>query len=672
MPYPAFLSINPDTLYNDLTTLLDHNRQQIKQLTEQTGPHTWESVMAPLDDLDDALEHFWSPISHLHSVMDSPALRAAYLQCIPPLTEYSTEISHNRQLFDMISSIKDGDTFPTLSIAQQKIINDSCRDFKLAGVTLSDANKKTYTTLCTEISELTTQFENNVLDATQAWHAHVVDDKQLAGIPDDAIIAARALADTKGCEGWLFSLEFPSYFPVITYCEDRSLRESMYRAYTTRASDQGPNAGEFDNSATMLAILKKRQQLAKLLDFKHYSDYSLATKMVKKTNDVMAFLESLAEKSVEQAKQEFSDLAHFAENTLGIHPLQAWDIAFTEERLRQAEYDISQETLRPYFPETTVLPGLFTIAHRLFNITIKPTDQLETWHEDVKTFAIFDHDNKLQAYFYCDLYARTHKRGGAWMDECQHRRLLNDGHIQTPIAFVNCNFNAPVDDKPACFTHNDVVTLFHEFGHALQHMLTKVDYLGASGISGIPWDAVELPSQCLENWAYEREGIAAISAHVETQTPLPDDLYNKMIKAKNFHSGMQMVRQLEFSLFDFRLHQIAEPTDADMIQACLEQTRQQVGVIPTPAFNRFQHGFTHIFSGGYAAGYYSYKWAEVMAADAFALFKEKGAFDSTTAEAFKACILEAGGSEEPIDLFKRFRGREPDVAALLLDTGIMA
>ncbi len=667
---PKFSQINIEQIEPNLSSLLDDNLKTIDSLVHQPQPFTWQNLMRPLEDLDDRLSQSWSPISHMHAVINSAPLRKSYEACIPKLSQYSTQISHNHDLYQAIQSIADSPEFQKLDTAQKKIIDNELRDFKLAGVALSKEKKARFAELAKSLAQLTTRFENNVLDATQGWTKLVTDQAELAGLPDSDIQAAKAAAAKNQQQGWLFTLEFPSYYAVMLYADSAALREAMYTAYCTRASDQGPNAGQWDNGPVMQDILKQRLELAQLLGFKNYAERSLATKMVKDPQAVLQFLGQLVDASYATAKQEFAELGEFARSQFNVSELQPWDIAYYSEKLRQHRYAISQEELRPYFPEDKVVNGLFTIVQKLFGITIKALNNVDTWHPDVRCFAIYDQDQQLRAQFYFDLYARENKRGGAWMDECRVRRQLANGQAQIPVAYVTTNFGAPVGDEPALFKHDEVITLFHEFGHALQHMLTKIDYADVSGINGVPWDAVEIASQFLENWGWEKESIKMISGHYQTGEPLPDELIEKMHRAKNFQSAMQMMRQLEFALFDFRLHMEFDPNKEDQIQHILNEVRLQVSVVPTPDFNRFQHGFSHIFAGGYAAGYYSYKWAEVMAADAFSLFAERGIFDQATSQKFLQTFLESGGAVEPMDLFIEFRGREPSVDALLKQSGI--
>lgn len=668
---PQFSKLDPSSVETHLTELLKNNMTEIKKHLLNGKPFNWDNFMRPLEDIDDRLSQFWTAVSHLNAVVNSPELREAYNACLPKLSDYSTELSHNKDYYDAVKSIADSDNFKALDFAQKKLIEHELRDFKLSGIALPPEQKKTFAELSKTLSQLTSKFEENILDSTHDWTKLVKDEKELEGLPDFAIQAAADAAKKRNLEGWLFTLEIPSYLAVITHAHSKALREEMYYAFTTRASDIGPCAGKHDNSEIMIKILKARLELSKLLGFKNYAEYSLATKMVGNTNDVITFLDQLVNASLEKAKEEYAELQQFAKEHLNIDTLEAWDAAYASEKLRQERYAISQEDIRPYFPEPQVLDGLFKLVQNLFDIHIKPVKDADTWHPDAKCFEITDSDNNPVSYFYTDLYARPSKRGGAWMNDCRMRRRLDNNNIQTPIAFIVCNFNPPVGNDPALLTHDDVVTLFHEFGHSLQHMLTKVDYPDVSGISGIPWDAVEIASQFMENYAWSEEVLTSISSHYQTKEPLPKSMLEKMRNAKNFQSALQMMRQLEFSLFDFRLHMEFDPNKKNQIEQILEDVRQRVRVIPSPEYNRFQHSFSHIFAGGYAAGYYSYKWAEVMAHDAFSLFKEKGIFDKATSKKFQQTFLEMGGAKEPLDLFIEFRGRKPKVEALLKDAGII-
>ena len=667
---PQFTSINTAHIHDDLAALLKSNSDAIDQLLTQ-HEFTWANLMAPIEELDDKLSKFWSPIGHLNGVLNTDDLRDAYESCLPLLSDYGTQLAHNKKYYAAIQSIADSAEHEHLDDAQKKIIDNSLRDFKLSGVSLPDDQKKRFADISKTLSELQNTFENHILDATKAWTKHVTDVSVVSGIPPMMQDQFAQAAKAHGLTGWLITLEMPSYFAVVTYADSRELRRELYEAYVTRASDQGPNAKQFDNTQVMQDILTNRLELAKLIGFTNYAEKSLATKMVHDTQEVLNFLNQLVDASLPKAREEFARLKQFAKESLGLTDFHAWDVAFASEKLRQQKYDLSQEELRPYFPEQQVLSGLFIIIEKLFGISVEPLSRVDLWHPDAHAYALYDKQKNLMAAVYTDLYARADKRGGAWMDDAQVRRRLSSGKIQLPIAYVTCNFNGPVGDTPALLQHDDVVTLFHEFGHALQHMLTQVDYADVSGINGIPWDAVEVASQFLENWTWHHECMPLISKHYQTGHALPDELFDKMNRAKNFQSAMMMVRQLEFSLFDFELHVLFDSKQQDQIQQVLDRVRERVTVVPVASFNRFQHSFAHIFAGGYGAGYYSYKWAEVMASDAFELFLEQGLFDTATSERFKKTFMERGGIEEPADLFQQFRGRAPRVEALLKQTGII-
>jgi oligopeptidase A len=630
----------------------------------QGEPATWENIVVPFEEATDLLNQSWSPVSHLNGVQNSSELRVVYTECIQLLTDFGTAIDQHQPLFEAYESLKSSAAFDALRPPQQKVIVDALRDFRLAGVALPEAKKQRYGELQKQLSTLSMKFSNNVLDATQAWFSHFDTPAALAGLPEGALASAAQSATQKNLSGHVITLDIPSYMAVITYADDRALREQIYRAYATRAT-----CGELDNSALIKETLALRFELAQLLGFESYADLSLATKMAESTQQVDTFLCTLAEKSLPFAKKDLATLQEFAATTHAVENLQAWDVAYYSEKLRQRDFAISQEELRPYFPAERVMEGMFAVVGKLFGIVIEPVESAELYHKDVRFFVIKKAD-EIQAYFYLDIYARDKKRGGAWMADCRTRRLRNTT-IQLPVAYLTCNFSAPVGSKPSLLTHQEVTTLFHEFGHGLHHMLTQMTESAISGISGVAWDAVELPSQFLENWCWAREVIPMISGHYETGEPLPDHLLDKMLAAKNFQSGMQMVRQLEFSLFDFRLHAQYSDTNPIDAQQILDQVRAEVAVMQPPAFNKFQNGFSHIFAGGYAAGYYSYKWAEVLSADAFSLFEEEGIFDRVTGEKFLNTILANGGSQEPMALFKAFRGREPNTDALLRHGGII-
>ncbi len=670
---PTFSKIQPNQIESQLDQLLSQNRKALKALlNQQPSTPSWSHLMEPLEEMDDKLSQFWSPINHLHSVVSTEALRASYSACLPKLSDYATELGQNQDLFEAVKALKDSAAYQTFDTAQKQVIEHMLRDFRLAGVELSERDRRTFAALKKQLSQLNNEFEQNVMDATDGWERLVTDEAQLAGLPEHAIALAKQSAERKDLKGCLFTLEAPSYIAVMTYADDRSLRETMYVAFVTRASGEGPNAGKWNNDRVMQSILEARLKLAQLLGFDHYAELSLVPKMAKSTQEVMDFLQELVKASHAKAMEDFQQLTQFVKTQYQVETLKPWDIAYYSEKLRQAEYDISQEDLRPYFPEDKVLSGLFEIVHELFGIQITEKKGVDIWHPAVRFFEIRDENGGVRGQFYLDLYARAQKRSGAWMDDGRDRRKLRDGHIQIPIAYLTCNFNAPVEDQPALFTHEEVCTLFHEFGHGLQHMLTMVDFAPVSGIHGVPWDAVEVASQFMENWCFEKEGLDLISGHYQTQAPLPDVLYQKLKKAKNFQSAMLMVRQLEFSLFDFRLHMEFDPKQKNQIQSLLDDVRSQVAVIPTVPYNRFQNSFGHIFAGGYAAGYYSYKWAEVLACDAFSKFEENGILDPKTGREFMHWILETGGTEDPNILFTKFRGRQPKIDAFLKSHGIQS
>ena len=664
---PPFSEIRPEHVKPAVEQLVEAGRERIRKVLAD-GDFSYRALELTLSEEDERLEKAFGPVGHLNGVAQNDALREAYNACLPLISEYSTEVGQNSDLFAAYQALRDSDEFKTLTPAQRKDIDNTLRDFRLSGVALPEAQKAQYMDNAKRLSELTTRFENNLLDATQAWKKHVTDEAELAGLPDTALAGAADRARAEGLEqGWLLTLDFPVFFAVMSHAENRALREEMYRAFTTRASDQGPQAGEYDNGAVMDEILKLRHEQANLLGFAHYADKSLATKMARDVDEVIGFLNDLARRAKPQAEREVAALKAFAAEQ-GADDLQPWDLGYWSERLREARYDLSDEALRPWFPAEKVIDGMFQVVGKLFGIRFRQRDDVDTWHPDVRFFELVDDDGSVRAAFYLDMYARNGKRGGAWMDDARVRRRRLDGELQTPVAYLTCNFAPPAGGKPGLLTHDEVVTLFHEFGHGLHHMLTEQEVAGISGINGVAWDAVELPSQFLENWCWTEEGLALISGHYETGEPLPRETLDKMLAAKNFQSAMGMMRQLEFSLFDMRLH--AEYREGLNIQQVLDEVREQVSVIKPPAFNRFQNGFGHIFAGGYAAGYYSYKWAEVLSCDAYARFEEEGPFNEATGRDFREKILARGGSREPMELFVDFRGREPSVEPLLRHSGI--
>lgn len=667
---PLFSHIQPEHVVPAMDQVLEESKAAIEALVESFAsgaPVTRDTLLRPLDDIDDRFNSVWSPVSHLNAVVNSDALREAYNACLPKLSAYSTWVGQNKGLYDAYKALQDSDAYRSeLTQAQRKVVDNAVRDFHLSGVDLPEDKKKRFGEIQHRLSELSSKYGENVLDANQAWNKLVTDKSELAGVPDSSLEAFEHAAQTKEKQGYWLTLDIPCYLAILTYCENQALREEMYYAYTTRASDQGPSAGQWDNGPLMNEILALRQELAEVLGFNNYAECSIATKMTESTDQVLNFLNDLAEQSLPAARKDLEELKTFCQEQFGVTELNAWDIAFYSEKLKHEKYEISQEALRPWFPLRKVMDGLFAIASKLFNVAFEE-EKVDTWHKDVHFYRV-KRDGQSIAAFYLDLYARENKRGGAWMADCRVHRRLDDGSLQHPVAFLTCNFNGPVGNKPALLTHNEVTTLFHEFGHGLHHMLTKVEDVPVSGINGVAWDAVELPSQFLENWCWEREAIPLMSGHYESGEPLPEAMLDKMLAAKNFQSAMQMVRQLEFSLFDFRIHLEYQP-NLD-VHALLESVRDQVAVLRPPAFNRFENSFSHIFAGGYAAGYYSYKWAEVLSADAFSKFEEEGIFNEDAGREFLENILEKGGSEDPMELFVAFRGRKPSPDALLRHSGL--
>jgi len=667
---PRFSEIRPEHVKPAIEQLLAEGRALVEQLLAGNVSYTWDNLVAPLEDMDDRIGRAWSPVSHMNAVVNSDELRSVYNDCLPLLSAYDTELGQHEGLYSAYRQIAGGDEYARLNTAQRKVIDNALRDFRLSGIELPQQQRERYKTIMQELSQLSSRYSDNVLDATSAWHRQVTDEAELAGLPESTRALARQTAHQRELDGWVFTLEFPSYYPVMIYSENRALREELYTAYVTRASEFGPPAGSYDNLATMEQILALRHEAAQLLGYANYAERSLVTRMADSTDQVMAFLDDLAARSKEPAARELAAVRDFA-RTHGYDDLQAWDIPYYSEQLRQQQFAISQEELKPWFPEPRVVSGLFAIVERLYGLQIVPVDGVDTWHRDVRFYRISDANGTLRGEFYLDLYARPHKRGGAWMDECVSRRVTAAG-VQVPVAYLTCNFSPPIGSDPALFTHDEVITLFHEFGHGLHHMLTRVDYAGVSGINGVAWDAVELPSQFMENWCWERAALDLISWHYRSGDTLPDELFERMHRAKNFQSAMQMVRQLEFALFDFRMHRDYDPGRGARIHETLEQVRNEVAVVQPPSFNRFENSFTHIFGSGYAAGYYSYKWAEVLSADAFAAFEESGIFNRDTGERFLHSVLEQGGSREPMELFVEFRGREPRIDALLRHSGLAA
>ncbi|MFH8135944.1 oligopeptidase A [Pantoea osteomyelitidis] len=667
---PPFSAIKPEHVVPAVTEALNDCRATVEKVVAQGAPYSWDSLCQPLAEVDDRLGRIFSPVSHLNSVKNSPELRQAYEQTLPLLSEYSTWVGQHEGLYQAYLNLKEGESYAGLELAQKKAVDNALRDFKLSGIGLPQEKQKRYGEIAARLSELGSTYSNNVLDATMGWSKLIADESELAGMPESALAAAKAQAEAKEQQGWLLTLDIPSYLPVMTYCDNQALREEMYRAYSTRASDQGPNAGKWDNGPVMAEELALRHELAQLLGFASYADKSLATKMAQSPSQVIDFLNDLAKRARPQGEKELAQLRAFAKEHYGLDELNPWDLTYYGEKQKQHLYTISDEQLRPYFPETRAVNGLFEVVKRIYGITAQERKDVDVWHPEVRFFDLFDENGELRGSFYLDLYARENKRGGAWMDDCVGMMRMADGSLQKPVAYLTCNFNRPVQGKPALFTHDEVTTLFHEFGHGLHHMLTRVETPGVSGISGVPWDAVELPSQFMENWCWEPDALAFISGHYETGEPLPKELLDKMLAAKNYQAALFILRQLEFGLFDFRLHTEFDPAKGAQILETLREVKKLVAVVPSPEWGRFPHAFSHIFAGGYAAGYYSYLWADVLAADAYSRFEEEGIFNRETGQSFLDNILTRGGAEEPMELFKRFRGREPQLDAMLEHYGI--
>ncbi len=664
---PAFERIRPEHVEPAIDFLLAENRKAIKKLLGDSRARGWAHLIEPLEVMDERLARAWSPVAHLNAVMNDANLREAYNACLAKLTDYHSEIGQNAVLYAAYEDVAANEA--GLDEAQKKLLEHALRDFRLSGVALGDSDKTTYRELARARSRLQARFEENLLDATNAWSRHIADEAALAGMTPRAKQRARDTASKKGLDGWLLGLDYPSYEAVITYADDQLLRKEFYRAWVTRASDNGPHDHKYDNTRIMDEIVTLRQKTAKLLGFKHYAALSLQPKMAREPAEVMDFLRELVQQTREAGEQEFKELAAYARRAHGHDKLRAWDVAYFAEKLKRERYGISDEQLRPYFPMPVVLEGLFKIAGKLYGIEVRPRQDVECYHEDVAFYDVFDSKGRLRGSFYTDLFARASKRGGAWMDECANRKRMQD-HEQDPVAYLVCNFMPAVGDDPALLTHNEVLTLFHEFGHTLHHLLTRAEYPSVAGINNVPWDAVELPSQFMENFAFEHETLPLISRHYQTGESLPAKLLDKLRGARTFHSAMHMLRQLELALFDFRLHLEYIPGVQGQVQRILDEVRDQVSVVPVPDFNRFPNGFSHIFAGGYAAGYYSYKWAEVLSADAFSAFEEEGIFDSSAGRRFLKSILEVGGTQDAMDAFVAFRGREPSIEPLLRHSGI--
>jgi oligopeptidase A len=707
---PQFTLIKPEHVAPAIELLLAENRALIARLLSDTSPPTWDAFVLPMEDASERMSRAWGPVGHLNAVMNSPELREVYNATLPKITQYYAELGQNLALFVKFKALRNSPEFAGLSAARKKIIDNELRDFRLGGAELPDAQKARYLQIQERLAELSSRFSDNLLDATNDYSLLIVNKEELSGLPDDVLQAAQEAAQQAAQEkngsankGWLFTLKAPSYMPVMQYADNRNLREKMYRAYGTRASEFGKS--EWDNTPLMEEIVKLRGEEAHLLGFANYGELSLASKMASSPQQVVEFMRELAKRARPFAERDMAELREFARTELGIPELQSWDVGYASEKLRQQRYAFSDQEVKQYFPEDAVLPGMFKLVETLYGLQIKPASA-PVWHDDVRFFEIRNQQNQLVGQFYLDLYARNSKRGGAWMDDVITRRRIDSG-IQTPVAYLNCNFSPPVGGatasseqgpaqrdgnvresvaaaastngknlrpdgrRPALFTHDEVITLFHEFGHGLHHLLTEVEDLGVSGINGVEWDAVELPSQFMENFCWEWEVVHGMTRHVDTREKLPRELFDKMLAAKNFQSGLQTLRQIEFAMFDMLMHSNFEAGGGKSILQLLDEVRAEVAVLIPPAFHRFPHSFSHIFGGGYAAGYYSYKWAEVLSADAYSLFEENGVLNPDVGARFRSEILAMGGSRGAMQSFTAFRGREPNLDALLRHNGLL-
>jgi oligopeptidase A len=664
---PRFSQIKPEHVIPAIDQLLAENKALVDALAAAADAPTWSTFVQPMEDANERLSRAWGPVSHLNSVMNSAELREAYNACLPKITQYYAEMSQNLALFAKFKALKVSVGYVLLNPAQKKIIDNELRGFRLGGAELPEDQKPRFLEIQEALARQSAKFEENLLDATNAFSLLITDAADLAGLPDDVIQAAHEAAARDGNSGWKFTLHAPSYMPIMQYADKRELREQIYRAYVTRASEFG--TPELDNTALIDQIVRLRREDAMMLGFASYAEESLATKMAETPQQVKDFLSELGARAKPYAERDMQELRDFARDELGLADLQSWDATYASEKLRVARYAFSDQEVKQYFPESKVLPGMFKVVETIYGLDIRPA-HADMWHADVKFFDLRDRSGTLIGQFYLDLYAREHKRGGAWMDDALTRRR-KDGAIQTPVAYLTCNFSAPVGGKPALFTHDEVNTLFHEFGHGLHHLLTQIEDMGVSGINGVEWDAVELPSQFMENFCWEWDVLKHLTEHVDTKAPLPRTLFDKMVAAKNFQSGLQTLRQIEFSLFDIRLHDDFDPASGKTALQLLQEVRAQVAVMLPPDYNRFPNNFSHIFAGGYAAGYYSYKWAEVLSADAYSLFEENGVLSAEVGHRFWSEILGVGGSRPALESFVAFRGREPSMDALLRHNGMV-
>lgn len=686
---PRFADIRTEHVTPALKQLLADNRAIVARVRDDRTVPTWQNFVQPMVDANERLSRSWGQVSHMNAVVNSPELREIYNANLPLVTQYYAELAQDQALFEKFRQLRSNAEFENLSRARKKIIENELRDFRLGGAELPPQEKERFLQIQEELSALSSRFNDNLLDATNYFILHVENADELSGIPADVLQTAKEIAERDASAGWKFTLHAPSYLPVMQYADDRALREKMYRAYSTRASEIGasdpltPSGTNWDNTPLIGKILELRKEEARMLGFNCFAEVSLATKMASSPKQVLDFLDELAAKAKPYAERDLKELSQFAVDKLQLEKLESWDLAYVSEKLRLDRYAFSEQEVKQYFPETSVLPGMFELVENLYGIVIAPPVEaanVQLWHSGVKFFNVSNADGELIGQFYLDLYARPGKRGGGWMDDAVSRRRIGTGEhgIQPPVAYLNCNFSAPVglngQSRPALFTHDEVITLFHEFGHGLHHLLTRVEDLGVSGINGVEWDAVELPSQFMENFCWEWEVVRSMTRHVASGEPIPRVLFDKMLAAKNFQSGLQMLRQLEFSLFDMRLHFDFNPNEGKTAQQLLDEIRRQIAVIIPPEFNRFPNSFSHIFGGGYAAGYYSYKWAEVLSADAYSLFEESVAGDVVNSEIgtrFRNEILAVGGSRPALESFIAFRGREPKIDALLHHNGMV-
>lgn len=667
---PLFHLIKTQHLVPAVNKAIDEHREKLEKILNNKKTYTWRNLFLPLEEIDERLSCVWSVVSHLNHTVNSTGLRKAYNICLPKITQYYLELGQNNKLYAAVFGVAQSKEYKKFDVAQKKVIQNMLRDFHLSGIDLGEKDRQNFIKLQEKLSKLQTRFSENVLDATDAWSKLITDQKKLKGLPEHILAAAQSNALQKKQKGWLLTLHAPFYQAVLTYADNRVLRKETYLAYVTRASSLGKHKKRLDNTKLIPEILLTRHKIAKLLQFKNYAELSLATKMVADPNKVLNFLYDLVKCSRKKARAEFLALEKFAAKNCQIKKLAPWDIAYYSEKMRKQKHDVSEEVLRQYFPLEQILAGMWQLFKRLYDLKIKELKNVPVWHKDVRVWEICDSKNKIIGKFYLDLYARSNKQGGAWMDSCCTRRQLANGKIQNPIAYVVCNFSPPVIGQSVLLNFGEVDTLFHEFGHALQHLLTQVIYASVSGIHGVPWDAVEIASQFMEKWCLEKEVLETITKHHKTKEILPEQLLEKMLNAKNMQSGLQMIRQLEFGLFDFLCHVNFTPNDKNYVQKIIDEIHQKVSVLPVSKYNCFPNSFLHIFSGAYAAGYYSYKWAEVTASDAFAKFKEDGLFNKKTARSFLQNMLASGGAVDPLLAFKKFRGREPSIDALLKETGI--